>query len=450
MGKRKRSISVSPILILGKMIGHLVLIAFRNLNRFRFYTLINVIGLTLGITIFLVILFYVRYEYSFDRFNENADRIYRVDWNLSFGENSSHNAAVTPPMADVLVRDFPEIEAAVRFRSVGSFQFKARTENIVEWRVIYADNYLFKIFTISFLSGDSRTALTEPNTVVLTKSAADQFFPDENAVGKMLIQNNSTLLKVTGIVKDLPAESHFHYRMFISMEGLAEAHNGNWIGGPYNTYILLKPGADPAHLEKKLATIVDQHILPQASSTLGKQFMDDFMREGNSLKLELMPLLDIHLFSHLRNELEGNSDIKYIYLFSAVAFIVLALACINFINLSTARSIKRAREVGIRKVLGSGRRKLAVQFFAESMIISMSAALLALLILRALLPVFNSITELQLSLQIGDPLTWALTLGTGALVGGTAQQHGVANGVGGAFDEVDGLKVWERARPLAV
>lgn len=399
------------------MFGHFILIALRNLNRFRFYTLINVIGLTLGITIFLLILFYVRYEYSFDRFNENAERIYRVDWNLSFGENSSHNAAVTPPMAEVLVREFPEIQAAVRFRYMGAFHFKRQTENIVEWRVIYADKDLFRIFTIPFLSGDSSTALSEPNSIVLTRSAANQFFPNEDAVGKTLIQDNATLLKVTGVVEDLPAESHFHYRMFLSMEALEEARNGNWIGGPYNTYLLLNPGADAMQLEKKLATIVNNHVLPQASSTLGKQFMEEFMQEGNSLKLELRPLLDIHLYSHLRNELEGNSDIKYVYLFSAVAFIVLALACINFVNLSTARSIKRAREVGIRKVLGSGRRKLAAQFFAESMIISISSSLIALVVVRGMLHVFNNITELHLSLNTTDPITWAFTLGTGIFVG---------------------------------
>jgi putative ABC transport system permease protein len=399
------------------MIANIILVAVRNLNRYRFYTLVNLTGLTFAMTLFLVIMLYVRFELSFDKFNEKADRIYRVDWNLKFGENSAHNAALTSPMAEAIARDFPEVESATRLYYIGGFHFRKEDQNVVEWRVVYADNSLFKIFTIPFLSGDPATALNEPNSIVLSESSAKQFFPDEDALGKTLLQDDKTLLKITGVVRDLPVNSHFHYRMFISLESLEESRNGNWIGSPFNTYVLLRKDADAPALEGKLSSIVNNYVLPNAASQLGKAFMDDFTKGGNSLTLEMRPLLDIHLYSHLRNELEGNSDIKHVHLLTAVAMIVLALACVNFVNLSTARSVKRAREVGIRKVLGSDRSKLIAQFFAESIAVSVTASFCAAGFTHLMLPVFNAITGLDLYLSVADSGFWFIVLATGLAIG---------------------------------
>ena len=399
------------------MFTNWIIIAFRNFYKFRFYTLINVAGLTIGITVCLVILLFIKFELSYDRFNTKADRIVRVDWDLQLGGTRTYNAAVTPPMAEVFVRDFPEVEAATRLRYLGSFQFKREIENTVEWRVVYADNDLFSIFTIPFLQGDPATALKHPHTMVITEKCAEQFFPNENALGKTLLKDNQILYTITGVVKDLPENSHFHYRMFLSMEGLDESKNGNWIGGPFNTYLLLRPGADPKALESKLPGMVETYLMPHAESVLGSSFIDNFKSEGNQLTLRLRPLTDIHLRSNLRNELEGNGDLDYVYLFGGVGMFTLIIACINFMNLATARSTRRAREVGIRKVMGSSRLKLALQFIGESTILSVASFMLALGLTEITLPLFNFITDMNLHVPFRD-LSLALGLFAAAILVG--------------------------------
>ncbi len=394
-----------------------LLIAIRNLRKNSFYTLVNLFGLTTGITTCLVILLFVQSELSYDKFNLNADRIFRVDWEIFLGKNYFHNAAVTPPMAEIMVRDYPEIEVATRLKYAGSFQFKRQDVNTPERRVVYADNDLFKIFTLPFISGNPNNALAEPNTMVITKACADQFFPNEDALGKTLIQDNKVSYKITGIIEDIPETSHFHYRMFLSMEGLPESKNGNWIGGPYNTYLLLRDGSDSQSLEAKFPAMIEKYITPQASAVFGPTFIEDFKTGGNKLLLHLRPLLNIHLHSNLRNELEANSDIDYIYLFSAIAFFILVIACINFMNLATARSSKRAREVGIRKVLGSTRSSLALQFLAESTILSILSFILALTFTSLLLPSFNILTGTHVTIP-WNTIGWGIALLVGALLVG--------------------------------
>jgi putative ABC transport system permease protein len=372
------------------MIRNYFLIAFRNLKKYRFYSIINILGLTVGIVACLVILLYVSFELSYDKYNINAKRIYRVDWELFLKGNHTSKAAVTPPMAEVLVRDYPEVEAATRFRYMGAFHFKREIDNTVEWRVVYADNDLFKVFTIPFVAGDPETALKDPYSMVISEKSAAQFFPGEDALGKTLIKDNKDLYTITGIFKEIPENSHFHYRMFLSMEGLAESKNNNWIGGPYNTYILLRKGADPQALESKLPLMVEKYLLPQAASVLGKIFIEDFKSGGNRLTLKLRPLLNIHLHSNMQNELGANNDIAYVYLLIAVALFILVIACINFMNLATARSATRAREVGIRKVIGSNKKMLIIQFLVESIILCIVSFVLALAFTEIILPGFNN------------------------------------------------------------
>ncbi|MBR9999177.1 MAG: ABC transporter permease [Cyclobacteriaceae bacterium] len=380
------------------MLRNYFIIAIRNLNKYRFYSIINIFGLTIGITACLIILLYVRFELSFDKYNVNADRIYRVDWELFLSDNYSHKAAVTPPMAETIVRDYPEVEAATRFRYMGAFHFKRDEENTVEWRVVYADNDLFKIFTLPFIAGNPENALKDPYSMVISEKCAAQFFPGEDALGKIMIKDNKDAYKITGVIRDIPDNSHFHYRMFLSMEGLEESKNNYWIGSPYNTYLLLRKGADPGALEAKLPDMVEKYLIPQAASVLGATFMEDFKAGGNTLTLHLRPLLNIHLHSDLQNELEGNGDIANIYLLTAIALFILIIACINFMNLATARSANRAREVGIRKVLGSDRLSLIFQFLAESMIISILSFFLALALTDIMLQPFNNFTGLSLSI----------------------------------------------------
>lgn len=386
------------------MIGNYLTLAIRNLRKYRFYTLINVLGLTTGITACLVIFLFVRHELSYDRFHERADDIVRIDWEVQFGGQHTYNAALTPPMAAAFVREFEEVEAAARLRYSGSFQFKREVENLVVPGVVYADNDLFKIFSYPFVAGNPEFALTHPNSLVITESAAARFYPNENALGKTLIKDNQTLYTITGIIRDIPENAHFHYDIFLSMEGLSESKNENWIGGPFNTYLLLRKGTDPTAFEKKLPLIANKYVLPHATAVLGNSFMDDFMQEGNHLTLHVMPLTDIHLYSHLRNELEGNGDIKYVYLLSIIALFILVIAGVNFTNLATARSVKRAREIGIRKVMGSGRTSITIQFLSESIILSLISFCIALAITDVTLPLFNRMTGAHLMIPYSNPL----------------------------------------------
>lgn len=399
------------------MIQNLFTVTFRNLKKYRFYTFINVFGLTIGITACLVIFLFIRFELSFDEYNTNADRIVRIDWEVRLGETHTYNAAVTPPMAEAFVREFPEVDAAARLRFSGSGQFKVTTENQVETSVVYADNDLFKIFSFEFIAGDPTNALLEPHSMVISESCAARFFPDENPLGKTLIKDNETLYKVTGVIEDMPENAHFRFNMFLSMEGLAESKNENWIGGPFNTYLLLRPDADPKELESKLPIIVDKYVMPHATAVLGNNFVEQFKRQGNSLTLHVMPLTDIHLHSHLSNELGNNGDIKYIYLLGGVAMFILILAVVNFTNLATARSIKRAREVGIRKAMGSSRAYLGLQFVTESVMLSLLAFMIALAATEITLPYFNTLTGSTLGVPFGDIKVMASLFGVAILTG---------------------------------
>ena len=399
------------------MIRNFFLIALRNLKKYRFYSVINILGLTVGIAACMLILLYVRFELSYDKYNEHADRIYRVDWELFLKGNYTYKAAVTPPMAEALVRDYPEVEAATRFRYMGAFHFKREVENTVEWRVVYSDNELFKIFTIPFIAGDPTSALKDPYSMVISEKCADQFFPGEDALGKTLIKDNKDLYTITGIFREIPDNSHFHYRMFLSMEGLDESKNNNWIGGPYNTYILLRKGANPKALEAKLPAMVDKYLLPQAASVLGKIFIEDFETGGNKLTLHLRPLLDIHLHSNLQNELEGNNDVVHVYILTAIALFILIIACINFMNLSTARSATRAREVGIRKVVGSDRKMLIFQFLVESIILCVISFILALAITETLLPSFNNFVGITLKIPWDHISFYLVVIITAGVIG---------------------------------
>ena len=399
------------------MINNFIILAIRNLKKYRLYTLINVVGLTTAITACLVIFLFVRHELSYDRFHEHADRIVRIDWEVRFGEQHTYNAALTPPMAAAFVREFEEVEAAARLRFSGSFQFKRSEDNIVISRVVYADNDLFKVFSFPFLSGNPDYALTHPHSLVITESCAFRFFPGEDALGKTLIEDNKTVYTVAGVIRDIPENAHFRYDIFLSMEGLDESKNENWIGGPFNTYLLLSKGTDPAAFEQKLPLIASKYVLPHATSVLGNSFMDDFMKEGNHLTLHVMPLTDIHLHSHLRNELGSNGDIRYVYLLGIIALFILVIGVVNFVNLATARSVKRAREIGVRKVMGSDKRSITFQFLTESVILSMVSFFVALGITELALPFFNRMTGADLSVPYSNVSLVAVLFGAAILVG---------------------------------
>lgn len=372
--------------------------ALRSLLKNKGFTFINVIGLALGLAACLLIVFYVTDEMSYDRFNSNANRIYRVNMDLRYGGTVSSFAVSEPPLAATLMNNFTEVDKATRLiQSVGT-QFKKGTEHISEGKVAYADPNIFDVFTLPFLKGDAKTALAEPHCVVMTERAAKKYFGRIDIVGQdMFVVNENANYKITGVMRNMPQQSHFDFDYLLSSSSLPSSKSDNWNSFSYNTYILFKAGTDAKRFEAKLNNLIVQHF--------GRDKYAKFQKGGNYIRHNLTALTDIHLRSNRQYELGTNSSITYVYIFSAIALFVLLLACINFMNLSTARSANRAREVGVRKVLGSSRKNLIAQFMSESILVTLTATIIAVAASWLLLPFFNLLSGKDLTITV-HLLSW--------------------------------------------
>ena len=383
------------------MLKNYLKIAWRNITKNKIFSFINIAGLAIGLSCFTLIALYVVDELSYDRYNEKADRIYRINSDILFGGTEQKLAVSADPMGATLKRDYPAVEQYARFyTSDGPKRIKKDNVFITEFNVANADSTVFDVFTLPAIAGDTKTALNEPNTVVVTESAAKKYFGTTDAVGKTLetSDNNSTLYKVTAVIKDIPHNSHFHFDMLFSMDNVQYNWN-NYLSHNFQTYIVLRKGTDPKAFEKNFSQVIAKYIVPQAKQYMQINSMEEFEKSGNKIIYTLIPLRDIHLHSSLIAELEANSSIQYVYIFSAVAIFILLIACINFMNLSTARSSNRAKEVGIRKVLGTERKNLIRQFLTESTITAIISLIVSLIIAWLVLPVFNSISGKALSLS---------------------------------------------------
>ncbi len=383
------------------MLKNYLKIAWRNLSKNITFSVINIAGLAIGLSCFILIALYVLDELSFDRFHSNADRIYRINSEISMGGSDLKLAVASDPMGATLKKDYPQVEEYVRiYASSGSKLIKKGNEFITELRVAHADSTIFNVFTLPAVAGNTLTALNEPNTVVITKSAAIKYFGVSNAVGKILEtdDNRSTLYKVTAVIEDIPANSHFHFDFIFSMDNVSY-NFGNYLSHNFHTYLLLKTGTDGKEFEKNFGQYINKYVIPQAQHLMQIQSMDDFEKNGNKLAYTLMPLTKIHLHADSFPELSANGNIQNVYIFSIVAIFILLIACINFMNLSTARSANRAKEVGIRKVLGTRKRSLVQQFLTESTLMAVFSMLLALIIAQLVLPFFNDISSKSISIE---------------------------------------------------
>lgn len=365
-------------------------IALRSLWKNKSFSALNIAGLAMGLAACLLILLYVKDELSFDKYNEHADRIYRVDTDIRFGGSDFIIANGPDPLAKVLKQEFPQIEAVARFRGQGNQLFRKGRENIMEERVIYADASIFDVFTLPVLDGNPRQALQQPNTVVITESTAKKYF-GKTAVAGQYMETGDRNLQIAGVIRDIPTTSHFNFDFFISLETLEESRRNHWLGNNFNTYLLLEEGADPETVRAGLRGIVTRHVAPQLKSLLNSS-LEDLEKRGDHIRYNIHPLTSIHLHSHRMGELGANNNVQYVYIFSVVALFILLIACVNFMNLSTARSANRAREVGVRKVMGSLRSNLVMQFLMESIMISIVSLILALVLAWSLLPWFNQLS----------------------------------------------------------
>ncbi len=398
------------------MLKNYFTIAIRNLGKHKFFGFINVTGLSIGIACALLIALFVRDELGYDKFNIKSDRIYRLISHIKFGGNDARYAVCPAPLARTIREEVPEIEDAARFRSWGTFLVKKDKENFKERKAIWADPGVFTIFSIPLVKGNINSVLKEPNTMVISESAAKKYFGADDPLNQTLLLNGNMLFTVNGIYKDIPRRSHFHFDMMLAMSGLEEAQNNEWLSNNFNTYYLVKEGADVSSVRKKINDLFFKYAGPQAMAFTGKT-IEELLKEGTVVEEIPQPLLDIHLNSDALVELEANGDIRYVYIFSVVAIFILLLALVNFINLATARSADRAREVGLRKVLGSQRKLLIFQFLTESILMSLAAVIIGVLLANLLMPFFNSLSGKSLFVPNDDILFWLIILPVGVVIG---------------------------------
>lgn len=378
-------------------------IAFRNLWRNKSFSLINIVGLAIGIATCLIIMLFVNNELSYDKYNEKADQMYTVFFQGNVQGEKMNEASVMPPVAQTLKKDFPEVEAATRLRNYGTPKLVYNNKSFKEDAFAFVDSNFFQVFTLPLIEGNAKTALLEPNTVVITKALAKKYFGSEDPMGKVIAfkDGNNAACKVTGVIDKVPVNSNFHFELFASMSGLPEAREDSWMTSNFFTYLVLAKGYDYKKLEAKLPQVVENYMGPQMLKAMGTS-LADFRKAGNDVSFHLEPITNMHLDPGFPNALGQSGDIMNVYIFAAIAVFMLLIACINFMNLSTAGASKRSKEVGIRKVLGSLKAELVKQFLFESVVIAAFALLLGLVLIYLALPAFNQLADQNLSLNFSE------------------------------------------------
>ncbi|MEP7323691.1 MAG: ABC transporter permease [Saprospiraceae bacterium] len=389
------------------MIKNLLLIALRNFQKDLGYSLLNVLGLTIGITFSLFLIFYIKDELGYDRQHEKASRIFRISSDIQEPEKKMLWASTQYPLGPTLQKDFPEVEEAVRLVGKGRTLFKNDNNNYFETKIYFADSNIFKVFTHKFIEGSASSALLAPNDVVISKRIATKYFGKNTlVVGKTLQTASKDLYKITGVIEDPQPNSHILYDILISTSTLPKTYQNNWGGFNNYTYVLLKPGTSAEAFETKLLPMYDKYMA------------SIFAAFHIKIKYIVQPITDIHLHSKMQGEAEGIGSMSYIWIFSAVAFLMLFIACINYMNLTTARSARRAKEIGIRKVTGSSQSLLVFQFLSESLLTACIAVLLSGILVVALLNAFNSISGKSFTIHtLLQPFNLLLLIGLALFTG---------------------------------
>lgn len=389
--------------------------AWRNIRRHKFISFINIFGLTIGLTCCLLIITYIINELSYDKYNVNADRTYRVTriFYSKNGEENLHLSSIAPPFGPLLKTAFPDIEKVTRVLPDGTIVFRYKDKLFNEENAVFADENFFNVFTGNVTEGDKKNALTDPYSVMLTPEIAKKYFGSENPIDKTVILDNTKRgFRVTGIFQPFPANAHMHPNILVSFNTLKDSTiygekqlETNFGNNSFYTYLLMPKGYNMDMISRQLNSFLDNYVhLPG---------MPPNVKTHQATKLTIQKLTDIHLRSHLDDEIEPNGDIKRVYIFSVIALFILLIACINYMNLSTARSTLRAKEIGIRKVIGAERKEIIRQFLGESILITWIALIFAVLLTWLLLPYINNIAHLSLS--FGSLFKWNILIGVLAL-----------------------------------
>ena len=394
------------------MIRNYLTVALRNLLRQPVYSLINVVGLAIGMAACMLIVLYIQDELSYDRYHPDADRIYRIVDDIESGGQTIQTAGSPLSWAPALQRDYPDVEQFVRMRGTGStWLFHREATQYYEKKVIWAEDGLFDLFDIPLVAGDPKTALVEPFTIVISETMAAKYFGGEEPMGQILGVDNTYDFRVTGIMRDLPANTHMRPDMFTSYSSLATIgsyYRENWeVHDNFYTYIRLRENAGPAELEARFPEFLERYA------------GDRYRESGVVLRPSLQPLVDIHLHSHRESELEPNGDIRFVVLYTLIAFLIPLIACINFVNLATARSATRAREVGVRKAMGANRNQLLGQFLGEAVVTAALAMVISMILVQLALPTLNAIAGKQLLFPLSNGGV-LVVLAFGAIVMGLA------------------------------
>ncbi|MBX2910876.1 MAG: ABC transporter permease [Cyclobacteriaceae bacterium] len=365
------------------MVRNYLLTTLRNIRKHFSYSLINIFGLGLGISISLLLALWVRHEVSYDRFHANADNIYRVSMEMSFGGQSAKHSISPTALLPALEKNFPEVITGTRVYNPASYNpfIVKRNDNFFqEGQFYFADSTFFDVLTYPLIKGNPKTALVKPNSVVLTEGMAKKYFGQEDPLGQTLLINGNKDYTVTGVTKDAPGNSYLNFDFIGSFSSLWQSREEQWWSANYQTFVLVDKNTDLAALRQKTNDLVK------------KALADELSNPGDYVRYNWTNIQDIHLRSDAATEMEPVGSIQYVYLFAAIAFLILLIACINYINLATARAAFRAKEVGVRKVVGASKGQLISQFIGESVVTTLCALVLAFLAAQLLLPLFNTLT----------------------------------------------------------
>ncbi len=382
------------------MFKNFLKVAWRNMSRYKSFSFINILGLAIGIACSIMIMLFVFYEKSYDNYHEKTGRIYRVAVRASIGDTKIHQTYSSAITFLKLLEEFPEIETGVKFLNIGQIPIKYLGQTHYEDNVFAVDSTFYDVFSVPLIFGNPKKVLVEPNTMVISESTAGRYFGRIDVTGEVLTYESprgegDIDYKITGISEDMPSNSHFHYDFLVSLTSFPQLiNNTGWTSNNFITYLVLVEGASKDSLEVKLKDFTRKYM--------GGESFDDWVSKGNYWEYYLQPLTDIHLTSDLNGEFEPNGNETYVYIFSIIGFIILLIACINFMNLTTAKSSLRIREVGMRKVVGSLRNKLIRQFITESVFLSFIALVIGIIIVESLMPVYRNFVGCPLEIHYFD------------------------------------------------
>jgi len=383
------------------MLKNFLINAMRNMSRQRGYILLNVAGLTIGLISFLFITLYVIHEFSYDKFHENYENIYRIKIVGRMSGGELDQAVTAAPMAQAILKDYPEVLHVTRARGFGDWLIMKGDKKYNENKVLFADSTFFDVFGFRLIKGDPKSALVRPRSIILSAEYAKKYFGNEDPIGQRLeLESDTVFYTVTGIVENVPDISHISFDMLASLSTYPRAANNDfWVSHNFYTYVVVKDGVDKDELEKKFQGMIENYVGPQIKQFLGFS-IEDFRKQGNDFTYVLEPLKDIHLKGATQYNLEPPGSLTTVLIFSIIAILILIVAIINYVNLATAKSASRAKEVGVRKVSGAGSSGLMLQFISESILIVSFSALLAILLVMALSPAFSNLTGKEISLDL--------------------------------------------------